>query len=81
MGLFTIPDDIHSALGGWSSSTVEEAGNRRSEAVTAANRIVTYLGDKEEPAIVLGMLFTFCQILHSLAIALAIDIGAMPLSD
>ena len=68
-------------MGGWSSSTVEEAGECHSKAVTAANRIVTSLGDKEEPAIVWGRLFAFCQILHSLAIALAIDVGALPLSD
>ena len=68
-------------MDGWSSSTVEEAGNCRPEAVTAANRIVTSLGDKEEPTIVWGRLFAFCQILHSLALALAIDVGALSLSD
>ena len=46
-----------------------------------ANRIVTSFGGKEEPAIVWGMLFALCQILHSLAKVLAIDVGALPLSD
>ena len=57
MGQFSNFNDVHPAMDGWSSSTVEEAGNCRPEAVTAANRIVTSLGDKEEPAIVLGRLF------------------------
>ena len=45
-------DDFHSAIGGWTSSGVDEEGDCRSEAVTTANRLVTSLDDKEEPAIV-----------------------------
>ena len=35
-----------------------------------ANRIVTSLGNKEEPAIVLGRLFAISEILHSLKFSL-----------
>ena len=57
-------------MGGCSSSTVEEAGNCRSRTVTATNRIVTSLGDKEEPTIVWGRLFAISEILHSLKFSL-----------
>ena len=60
---------------------VDEAGDCSSEAVTTANRSVTSLNDKEEPTIFRSMLFALREILHSLTVALAIDVREMPLSD
>ena len=54
-------NDFRSAIGGWTSSGVDEEGDCRSEAVTMANRLVTSLDDKEKPTIVQDMLFAISQ--------------------
>ena len=54
-------DDFHLAIGGWTSSGVDEGGDCHPEAITTANRLITSLVDKEEPAISEHMLFTIVE--------------------
>ena len=68
-------DDFHLAIGGWTSSRVDEGGDCRSKMVATANHLVPSLDDKEET----GYLHT--KILHSLNVVLAISIEILPLSD
>lgn len=45
------------AIGGWTSSKVDEDGDCRSEAITVANQLIASFDDKEEPAIIKRRLF------------------------
>ena len=61
IGLLPDFDDFHLAIGGWTSSGVDEGGDCRSEAVMTANRLVTSFNNKEEPTIIKRMYYHFVE--------------------